>query len=267
MILAVHLEIDVQRRPACAEIGLPLQLHVATGHRQGPFAPVLVVEGDRGLGRIHRLDRHVEDATRLRVDGQEDRVGLLALVPQASEHHRHQIVVALRRAAQNGVEPARAVEVGGADELVLEPERVEEAAQHRVVVVPEAFVGSERIGNVGQRPLQVLAQHLRVGHVVGNLAHPVHVVGKADQPGRDIADHLEGPAYHGRARHLAEGADMRQTRGAIAGLEQDVALGGRAVAVAGKELAGLLEGPRLRCHAGVAQIGHPRSLHFTHWPY
>ena len=31
---------------------------------------------------------------------------------------------------------------------------------------------------------------------------------------------LEGAAHHGGARHFAEGADMRQARGAIAGLEQ-----------------------------------------------
>jgi hypothetical protein len=33
-------------------------------------------------------------------------------------------------------------------------------------------------------------------------------------------EHAEGVAHHGRARHLAERADMRQARGAVAGLEQ-----------------------------------------------
>ena len=45
-------------------------------------------------------------------------------------------------------------------------------------------------------------------------------VGRSDMP-------PEGLAHHGGAHHLAEGADMRQARGAIAGLEQHIALGRR----------------------------------------
>ncbi len=44
---------------------------------------------------------------------------------------------------------------------------------------------------------------------------------KTDQPGRPVtAGHgLERLADHGGARHLAEGADMRQARRAVTGLE------------------------------------------------
>jgi hypothetical protein len=40
MVLAVHLEIDAERRPARAEVGLPLELDVAAGDGKRPFAPV-----------------------------------------------------------------------------------------------------------------------------------------------------------------------------------------------------------------------------------
>src|SRR5262249_5998988 len=67
----------------------------------------------------------------------------------------------------------------------------------------------------------MLRQHFPVGHVVGHLAQTIHVVGKANQPALApaLGQHLEGVAHHGRARHLAESADMRQPGGTVAGLE------------------------------------------------
>ena len=61
-----------------------------------------------------------------------------------------------------------------------------------------------------------------VRHVVRDLPHPVHVVGEAEQPRRDLVarQQAERGAHHGGARHFAERADMRQARGAVAGLEQ-----------------------------------------------
>ena len=69
-------------------------------------------------------------------------------------------------------------------------------------------------------------QHLLVRHVVRHLAQAVHVVGEGEQPGLDLVlgQHAEGVAHHGGARDLAEGADMRQARRAVAGLEQHLVL-------------------------------------------
>ena len=67
----------------------------------------------------------------------------------------------------------------------------------------------------------------RFGHVVGHLAQPVHVVAERDQPRRQAGEFGERVAHPDRARHLAEGADMRQAGRAVAGLEQRVALAGR----------------------------------------
>jgi hypothetical protein len=72
----------------------------------------------------------------------------------------------------------------------------------------------------------MLGQHFLVGHVVRHLAQAVHVVGKCDQASPDpvLGQHPKGMTHHGRARDLAEGADMRQARRAIAGLEQHFVL-------------------------------------------
>ena len=200
--------------------------------------------------------RHIKDPTRLRVDRQEDRISLLAFLAQAFQHDGHDIVIPFGRTEQRLVEPARAIEFRGRDELVLEPERVEETAQHRVVVVTEAVMGAERIGHLGQRLLQMLAQRVCVGQRAGNLAHPVQIVRKADQPCGDVRDHLERAADHRGARYLAECSDMRQATGAIAGLEQDMTLCGGLFLEPFDQLARFLERPRLRSHRNVTQVGH-----------
>ena len=63
--------------------------------------------------------------------------------------------------------------------------------------------------------------HVLVRHAGRHLAHPVHVVGEGDQPARPV-DHLgQRVADHQGARHLLEGAEMRQARRPVAGLEDD----------------------------------------------
>ena len=92
--------------------------------------------------------------------------------------------------------------------------------------------------------------------VVGNLAHPVHVVGEAQQLGLDLVpgEHPEGVPNHRCARHLAEGADMRQAGRPVAGLEQD-GLGEVLVLVAGNDLLGFLERPCLAFGGGREHLG------------
>jgi hypothetical protein len=50
---------------------------------------------------------------------------------------------------------------------------------------PKLSYRAERVRHHGQRLVQIRLQ-LLVGHVVRDLAHAVHVVGKADQAGRDL---------------------------------------------------------------------------------
>ncbi len=212
------------------------------------------------------LDRDVKDAPGFRADRQEAGIGLLTLLTQTGQHDLHDRVIAFGGQQQGGVELARLVEFGRADEFVFEPECIKETAQHGVVMGAKAGIFAERIGHRGQRLLQMLAQHLGVRDVLGHLAHPVQIVRETEQPRRNVRDHLKGAADHRRARHLAKGADMGQPRGAIAGLEQDIALFRVLFLIAFQHAAGLFKGPGLGFHRGVTQGGHLGSPFLKNFP-
>ena len=104
-----------------------------------------------------------------------------------------------------------------------------------------------------------------VRQILRNLAHAVHVVGETQEPGRHVAQQLKRPPDHVGARHLAKGADMRQARWPITGLEQHMRLAG--ARDARHQLSRLLEWPGLGCLGGVAESlvgghgsGHPDEL-------
>ena len=208
--------------------------------------------------------RHLQHLAGCRRDRQERRVGGAALGPQGRQDDVHHLVVDLEHLQQRGVEPAGLVALGGRQELVLEAELVEEAAQARVVVRGEARVlVAEGIGHGRQRLVEVRRQHVLVGHVVGHLAQAVHVVGEADEPRLDAAlgQHLEGVPHHGRARHLAEGADVRQPRRPVAGLEDHRLVGAALERFQPlDDLARLLERPGARLLRG-GQRGFERLRH------
>ena len=244
VILAVHLKVDIKGGPTGAKVGLPLQLHIAAGQRQGHFGAIFIVEGDRAFLGVDRFHRHIHYPPRFRVDRQEDRIGLPTLLAQRLQHHFHDLVILFSSAQKHLVELAGAVEFRGRDKLVLEPEGIQKTPQHGVVMRAKAVVFAERIGHRCQRALQMFFQCGGVGHVTRHLAHPVQIVGKAHQPRRNVADLLKCAADHRRARNFAEGPDMRQTRRAIAGLEQDVPLLGGLVCIAFQHPTCFLERPR-----------------------
>ncbi len=187
------------------------------------------------------------------MDRQEGRIGGGALLAQRGEHDRLHRLETREHVQERRVEPAGGVVLRRRRELVLEAEAVEEAAQHSVIVVREALVLAERIRNACQRLAEVLPQHVAVRHVVRHLAQPVHVVGEGEEPRRDAAfgQDVERVADHGRARDLAERADVRQARRAIAGLEEHVLLS-RPLHTR-HELARFLERPCLRLPGGVGK--------------
>ena len=187
-------------------------------------------------------------------DRQERRIGLRALLAQRRQHDLHHGVEALEHLEQRRVEAAGRVAVGRRQELVLEAELIEEGAQPRIVVRAEATdTVRERVGHLRQRLAEMRRQHLLVRHVVGHLAQPVHVVGERDQPRLHlvVGEHAEGVAHHGGARDLAEGADMRQAGGAVAGLEDHLVL--RLRLQPRDDLARLLERPGVRLLGEFAQ--------------
>ena len=113
---------------------------------------------------------------------------------------------------------------------------------------------AERIRDSGQRLAQVPGQHLLVGDVVRHLAQAVHVVGETEEARGNVRQALKGAANHGGAHHLAEGSDVRQAGGAIARLEEHVALVWRLPVQALEKLAGLLERPGL-CRSSKLTFG------------
>ena len=265
VVLAEHLEVDTEGCPAHAEVGLPLQLHIATRHRQRRVFAVLVDERHCSRFRVDRLHRHVQHATRGGRDWQERRVRLPPLIAQCRQHHFHDGVVLLRRPHQHRVEPAGLVERRCRSELILEAKRIQERPQARIHVRAIALMRAERVGHGGQRLLQERMKFLGVRHRVRHLAHAVHVVRHADQA-RGVGaagQRLERAADHGRAHDFAERADVRQARGAIAGLEDHRCILRPArlfqLLDARFQLAGLFEGPGF-CGLREGGDGHGELL-------
>ena len=186
MVLAIHLEIDTQRRPARTEIGLPLQLYVAARNRDGPLAAIRIVEGDGATGGVDGFHGHIEHPARLWMDRQKDRIGLAALFAQRLEHDGHDLVILFRRAQQHSVKLAALVELRGRIERVLKAESIEEPAQHSIVVIAKAVMGAKGIGHGRQRLLQMFGEHLLIGHIARHLAHPIHIIREADQAGGNV---------------------------------------------------------------------------------
>ena len=263
VILAKHLEVDAQGCPAHAEVGLPLHLHLAAGDGLGDLLAVLVVIGDRAGGGIDALHRHVKDTAGLGGDGKEGAVASPSFLAQCGQHDVHDAVVCGERLHEHRVEHARAIGFCRRHKLVLEAEAIEERAQACVVVMGEAFVCAEGVWHGCQRALEMLAQHVLVGDVVWDLAHAVHVVGERDQACWLVRDFLERATDPACARNLAEGADMRQARWAIACLEQYIGLrlaGSFVLLNAGQDLAGFFKWPGLCGHGQVASGRHGGSL-------
>ncbi len=223
--------------------------------RREALAALGIAPVDRAGVDVARRERDLHDDAGPGVNGQEGRIGRRALLAEGRQHDLHHRVVAREHAQERLVEAARAVVMGRGGEFVVEAEGVEKGAQPRIVVRAEALVRAEGIRHLRERLAEMLCDQLLVGDVVGDLAQPIHVVGEGDELRRDPAfgQNLEGVAHHRGARHLAEGADMRQARGAVARLEQHVLLPGGADAF--DELPRLLEGPGGRNARGVDELG------------
>src|SRR6202045_4445755 len=146
---------------------------------------------------------------------------------------------------KRGVEAARPIVVCRRSEFVLEAELIEKCAQPRVVVRAKAWMGAERVWNLGQRLAKMGGDKLLVRNIVRHLAKAVHVVRKRDEAGLDLVlgQDPERVAHHARAGDLAKRPDMRQAGRPVAGLEQHLGLAG--CRDARQDFARFLEWPRL----------------------
>ena len=242
-VLARHLIVDAERDPAHRPIDLPLQLGRAAGDGHGHLVAIDRVEiGNGACVHIAVNHRHLQHHPGFRADRQERRIGRAAFRAQRRQHDAHHRVIVRQDLQQRRIEPARRVAIGRRHEFIVKAKPVKKGAQPGVVVRGKAFVGAKGVGNAGQALAEICAQHVAIGDIVRNLAQAVHVVGEGHQPRRRAAGHQAvGIADHRRARHLLKGADVRQARRPVTGLEQ-----GRPSADAARDhLARLLERPGL----------------------
>jgi hypothetical protein len=76
----------------------------------------------------------------------------------------------LKHLEQRLVEAPGGVALGGGEKLVIETEGVEKGSEPRVVVVTEARMVAERVGNLRERLAEMLSHHLLVGDVARHFA-------------------------------------------------------------------------------------------------
>ena len=205
---------------------------------------------------IHMFHRHIEHAARLRMDRQENRIGLLPLFAQAFQHDLHHVIIAFCRPLQDLVKLTRTVKLARRVELIVKPEGVQKPPQHRVVVVAKALIFLKRIWHRGQRLVHMLGQHLLLRHIPRHFAHPVQVIRETDQLCRNVRDLFKGPLDHRGAQHLTKGADMRQARRPIARLKQHIALLWRCLGITFEHRARFFKRPGLACQSSVTKIRH-----------
>ena len=170
-VLAGHLVVHAKRGPAHRPVRLPLQLAVPARHghlRQPPGIGILV--DDRARSDVAVDDRHLQHAARGRRDRQERTVGRAPLRAERRQDHVADRVVIFEHLEQRYVEAAGNVALGGRHELVVEGKRVEKRLEPRIVVLAEARMVAEGVRYLGQRPPEMLGQHIPVGNVVGHFS-------------------------------------------------------------------------------------------------
>ena len=145
--------------------------------------------------------------------------------PERRQDDRHHLVVALQHAQQRGVEAAGGVIVGGGGELVVEAETVQERRAGGRCCARRNCRGCRTGRGCGSAAGRDSAPAVsRFGTLSGTLRSPSMSSLKAIRRDGQAGQHGEGVAHPGGARDLAEGADVRQAGGAVAGLEQRLAL-------------------------------------------
>ena len=127
----------------------------------------------------------------------------------------------------------------------------------------------ERAWNAAKRLVKIGMEYFSVRNVFRYFAKAVHVIAECHQPGFAVLrlcanDRFKSTPDQSRPQHFLKGADMRQTRGAVSGLEQDrrnAAIFGflRAVRIAFEQALSLLKRPRLVHPCCVHQFVHAHA--------
>ena len=157
-------------------------------------------------------------------DRQEGRIGLRALLAERRQHDRHHLVVGCEHLQQRRVEAARPCSSRWRSRTRRRSRSGRGSARRRALLAAPKLGYSSETGRA--RAVSGLSRWARIiswfGTLSGTLRSPSMSSEKQSEPGRDrvFGEEAEGGPHHGRAGDLAEGADMRQARRAVAGLEQ-----------------------------------------------
>ncbi len=264
-ILAVHFIVDAQRDPAHGEIDLPLQFGHAAQRALFNHAAVFIGEAHDASVGIDHFHRHLQHHACRRADRHDRRIGRRALGPQSGQHNVEDRLIVAQHVPQRIIERARIVAIAGGNKFVIETEAIEEVAQHRIVVMGKALKLLERVRNAAERLAEVLGQHCLIGHIVRDLAQPIHVIAEGNQPRRRRravfarGDDLIRLAHQRRAQHFLKRPDMRQAAGAVARFKQHSFAASLSVAKTFGQPLGLLKRPSLGVASGCDEIGAEHS--------
>ena len=254
-VLAGHFVIDTKHEPAHRPVGLPLKLaHPAGDAGLDLGAGIGMKIGDGVTVRMRRDDLGLQDMAAVRADREERAVGGAPLLAEGRQHDVHDGVVIRQHGAKTVIEAARAVAVGRADKLIVEAEGIKKGLEAGIVMRAKGRVRAERVPDRCQRQAEIGLHRRAVRDVVRHLAKPVHIIGETDKTCRRAGHDLEGVPHHAGAHHFAEGADMRQARWPIAGLEQHLAAMTHAIQPF-DQVARLGKGPGFRVAGDGLQFG------------
>ncbi len=123
-------------------------------------------------------------------------------------------------------------------------------------MIGKAVMRAKGIRHVAERPLQILLQRRRIGHILRHFAHAIQIVRETDEARWNIGNRLKRLPDHRGARDLAKRTDMRQARRAIAGFKQHIALFRGGFGEPFDQFARFFKGPGFGSHCGVAKFGH-----------
>src|SRR5262249_16806912 len=103
---------------------------------------------DRARRQIAVNDRNLQNLAGDGSDRQEGAVGRAPFWPERGQNHVANRIIVLEHLEQRLVEASARVALGSGEELVLEAERIEEGSEPRIVVMAEALMVAERIGDL-----------------------------------------------------------------------------------------------------------------------
>ena len=218
----------------------------------------LVVKGDLAPRSIDILHRHVKHPTRLGMDRQKDRIGLLPFLAQTGQHDLHERRHSVRRHS-----------AGSRRTVPSDRNRALTGIRTRTRTYRGTAATSRCYGHrscrmrrrTDQAPMSAASACARPASLDwGTLSGTLRIPSRSSEKQISLVGISEITSNARRTivvrKHLSERPDMRQAAGAVTRLEQHMTLLRWRLLIAFRNAARLFERPGLGCHRSVAQIGH-----------